>query len=111
MEVLKNLNLNVSVWDNDTFGRNSFLGEVDLDLSEWDFRNTQINEYTLKTRVKASFFCRICVYYHCELITTYPPQLNLSGLSTDFNTTSLMSDGQQRTDESCLEIPATDVPQ
>lgn len=98
MEVLKNQNLNASVWHNDTFGRNSFLGEVDLDLSEWDFRNTQINEYTLKTRVKASFFCRVCVYYHCELITMNPPQLNLSGLSTDFNTTSLVSDGQQRTD-------------
>lgn len=53
MEVLKNLNLNISVWHNDTFGRNSFLGEVDLDLSVWEFRNTQINEYTLKARVKA----------------------------------------------------------
>ncbi|XP_029028947.1 synaptotagmin-like protein 2 isoform X10 [Betta splendens] len=51
MEVLKTLNLNISVWHNDTFGRNSFLGEMDLDLSEWDFDNTQINEYTLKNRV------------------------------------------------------------
>ncbi|XP_076605864.1 uncharacterized protein sytl2a isoform X2 [Chaetodon auriga] len=51
MEVLKTQNLNVSVWHNDTFGRNSFLGEVDLDLSEWDFSNTQINEYALKAKV------------------------------------------------------------
>lgn len=51
MEVLKTQNLNVSVWHNDTFGRNSFLGEVELDLSEWDFSNTQINEYALKARV------------------------------------------------------------
>ncbi|XP_008278272.1 synaptotagmin-like protein 2 isoform X11 [Stegastes partitus] len=51
MEVLKTQNLNVSIWHNNTFGRNSFLGEVDLDLSEWDFRNTQINEYALKARV------------------------------------------------------------
>ncbi|KAK2828927.1 hypothetical protein Q5P01_019961 [Channa striata] len=51
MEELKTHNLNISVWHNDTFGRNSFLGEVDLDLSEWDFSNAQINEYTLKTRV------------------------------------------------------------
>ncbi|KAG8008096.1 Synaptotagmin-like protein 2, partial [Nibea albiflora] len=50
MEVLKTQDLNISVWHNDTFGRNSFLGEVDLDLSEWDFSNTQINEYTLKAR-------------------------------------------------------------
>lgn len=52
MEVLKTQDLNISVWHNDTFGRNSFLGEVDLDLSEWDFSNTQINEYTLKARVR-----------------------------------------------------------
>ncbi|KAG7237383.1 hypothetical protein INR49_032428 [Caranx melampygus] len=53
MEVLKTQNLNVSVWHNDTFGRNTFLGEVDLDLSELDFSNTQINEYALKARVSA----------------------------------------------------------
>ncbi|XP_040005497.1 synaptotagmin-like protein 2 isoform X2 [Xiphias gladius] len=53
MEVLKTQNLNISVWHNDTFGRNSFLGEVDLDLSEWNFSNTQINEYALKARVSA----------------------------------------------------------
>ncbi|XP_008330820.2 synaptotagmin-like protein 2 isoform X2 [Cynoglossus semilaevis] len=52
-EVLKTQNLNVSVWHNDTFGRNSFLGEVELDLSEWDFNNTRINEYMLKSRVSA----------------------------------------------------------
>ncbi|XP_029375762.1 synaptotagmin-like protein 2 isoform X8 [Echeneis naucrates] len=51
MEVLKTQSLNISVWHNNTFGRKSFLGEVDLDLSEWDFSNTQINEYTLKARV------------------------------------------------------------
>lgn len=53
MEVLKTQTLNVSVWHNDTFGRNAFLGKVDLDLSEWDFSNAQINEYALKARVKA----------------------------------------------------------
>lgn len=52
MEVLKTQKLNISVWHNDTFGRNSFLGEVNLDLSEWDFSNTQINDFALKARVK-----------------------------------------------------------
>ncbi|XP_041865019.1 synaptotagmin-like protein 2 isoform X16 [Melanotaenia boesemani] len=51
LEELKTQKLNISVWHNDTFGRNSFLGEVDLDLFQWDFSNTQINEYTLKARV------------------------------------------------------------
>lgn len=55
MEELKTQNLNISVWHNDTFGRNSFLGEVDLDLSEWDFSNTQINEFSLKARVNYLF--------------------------------------------------------
>ncbi|XP_041657053.1 synaptotagmin-like protein 2 isoform X2 [Cheilinus undulatus] len=53
MEVLKTQNLNVSVWHNDTFGRNSFLGDVEVDLSEWDFTNTHINDYALKAGVSA----------------------------------------------------------
>uniref|UniRef100_H3C3P9 Synaptotagmin-like protein 2 n=1 Tax=Tetraodon nigroviridis TaxID=99883 RepID=H3C3P9_TETNG len=53
LEELKTQNLNMSVWHNDTFGRNSFLGEVDVDLSEWDFGNTQINEYALQARASA----------------------------------------------------------
>ncbi|KAM7374916.1 hypothetical protein PAMP_007550 [Pampus punctatissimus] len=53
MEVLKTQSLNISVWHNNTFGRNMFLGEVDLDLSEWNFSNTQINEFALKARVSA----------------------------------------------------------
>ncbi|KAM7398654.1 hypothetical protein PAMA_006524 [Pampus argenteus] len=53
MDVLKTQSLNISVWHNNTFGRNMFLGEVDLDLSEWNFSNTQINEFALKARVSA----------------------------------------------------------
>ncbi|XP_029925111.1 synaptotagmin-like protein 2 isoform X5 [Myripristis murdjan] len=53
MDVLKMQILNISVWHHDTFGRNSFLGEVEFDLSEWDFSNAQINEYALKARVSA----------------------------------------------------------
>lgn len=111
MEVLKTQNLNISVWHNDTFRRNSFLGEVNLDLSEWDFSNTQINEYALKTRVKALSVCRQCVlwkgfdqrFIHLSSLS------GLSGLSTNRNTVSLTSDRHQRTDESRPEIPAADV--
>nr|XP_015196828.1 PREDICTED: synaptotagmin-like protein 2 isoform X2 [Lepisosteus oculatus] len=49
-ETLKTQTLNLSVWHNDTFGRNSFLGEVDLDLSKWDWSNTQLNFFPLKPR-------------------------------------------------------------
>ncbi|XP_051972479.1 synaptotagmin-like protein 2 isoform X6 [Xyrauchen texanus] len=52
METLKTQKLNLSVWHNDTFGHNSFLGEVEIDLVEWDFNNTQMNEYLLKGRVQ-----------------------------------------------------------
>ncbi|XP_054879426.1 synaptotagmin-like protein 2 isoform X3 [Poeciliopsis prolifica] len=56
LEELKKQILNVSVWHNDLFGRNDFLGDVDLDLSEWDIDNTEINEYALKAKVPAEIF-------------------------------------------------------
>ncbi|XP_009075661.1 PREDICTED: synaptotagmin-like protein 2 [Acanthisitta chloris] len=51
--LLKNQSLNISVWHNDTFGRNSFLGEVELDLGTWDWNdrsNKQINWFPLKPK-------------------------------------------------------------
>ncbi|NWH64552.1 SYTL2 protein, partial [Geococcyx californianus] len=57
--LLKNQNLNISVWHNDTFGRNSFLGEVELDLGTWDWNdksNKQINWYPLKPRTSTMAF-------------------------------------------------------
>ncbi|XP_030648072.1 synaptotagmin-like protein 2 [Chanos chanos] len=54
IETLKTQTLNLSVWHNDNFGRNSFLGEVDIDLSEWDFNNTQMSTYPLKGRVPST---------------------------------------------------------
>lgn len=51
MEYLRTQTLILSVWHNDTFGRNSFLGEVDVDLSKWDFDHTQMNDLALKARV------------------------------------------------------------
>ncbi|KAK2516225.1 Sytl2 [Columba guinea] len=57
--LLKNQSLNISVWHNDTFGRNSFLGEVELDLGTWDWSdksNKQINWFPLKPRSKEQEF-------------------------------------------------------
>ncbi|XP_048349210.1 synaptotagmin-like protein 2 isoform X10 [Sphaerodactylus townsendi] len=51
--LLTSQRLNISVWHNDTFGRNSFLGEVDLDLGSWDWDDRQIKQmiwYPLKPR-------------------------------------------------------------
>jgi len=44
--------LNISAWHNDTFGRNSFLGEIELDLSSWDFNDTEMKLLPLKPRVQ-----------------------------------------------------------
>uniref|UniRef100_A0A3P9DAH9 Synaptotagmin-like 2a n=1 Tax=Maylandia zebra TaxID=106582 RepID=A0A3P9DAH9_9CICH len=68
MQVLKTQSLNVSVWHDSSFGRNRFLGDVNLNLLEWDFSNTQINEYVLKTRVNLSPFMFIIYVTYCGLI-------------------------------------------
>lgn len=59
LEELRKQSLNVSVWHNGLFGRNGFLGDVDLNLSEWDFNNTEINEYALKAQVPKEIFGRL----------------------------------------------------
>ncbi|KAJ8347624.1 hypothetical protein SKAU_G00262130 [Synaphobranchus kaupii] len=50
VETFKSLSLNLSVWHHNSFGRNSFMGEVDFELSEWDLRNTHMNDFTLKPK-------------------------------------------------------------
>ncbi|NWS04509.1 SYTL2 protein, partial [Motacilla alba] len=55
-ELLQNQSLNISVWHNDTFGRNSFLGEVELDLGAWEWNDPsskQINWFPLQPRTSA----------------------------------------------------------
>ncbi|XP_029629143.1 uncharacterized protein LOC115206390 isoform X4 [Salmo trutta] len=54
MEYLRTQTLILSVWHHDTFGRNSFLGEVDVDLSKWEFNHTQMNYLALKSRPTSS---------------------------------------------------------
>uniref|UniRef100_A0A2D4HBD1 Synaptotagmin-like protein 2 n=1 Tax=Micrurus lemniscatus lemniscatus TaxID=129467 RepID=A0A2D4HBD1_MICLE len=51
--VLESQRLNISVWHHDTFGRNSFLGEVELELANWDWKDSQNKQmiwYPLKPR-------------------------------------------------------------
>ncbi|XP_063063227.1 uncharacterized protein LOC134455821 isoform X2 [Engraulis encrasicolus] len=54
MDYLKSQVLNLSAWHHDTFGKNSFLGEVELDLSVWDFANTHMNYMSLKARTTST---------------------------------------------------------
>ncbi|XP_029373936.1 synaptotagmin-like protein 2 isoform X2 [Echeneis naucrates] len=54
MEYLRTQTLILSVWHHDTFGRNSFLGEVDVDLSKWDFDHAHMNNSALKARITST---------------------------------------------------------
>ncbi|XP_072119421.1 uncharacterized protein [Mobula birostris] len=47
--------LNLSVWHNDTFGRNDFLGEVEIELEKWDWSNKQMEWYNLKPKTVTSY--------------------------------------------------------
>ncbi|XP_049747021.1 synaptotagmin-like protein 2 isoform X1 [Elephas maximus indicus] len=52
-QILKTQKLNISVWHRDTFKRNSFLGEVELDLEAWDWdnkQNKQLKWYPLRRK-------------------------------------------------------------
>nr|XP_020726998.1 synaptotagmin-like protein 2 isoform X4 [Odocoileus virginianus texanus] len=52
-QILKTQKLNLSVWHRDTFKRNSFLGEVELDLETWNWdnkQNKQLKWYPLKRK-------------------------------------------------------------
>ncbi|XP_051881953.1 synaptotagmin-like protein 2 isoform X2 [Pristis pectinata] len=53
--VLMAQTLNLSVWHNDTFGRNDFLGEVDIELEKWNWSNKQMEWYNLKPRTITSY--------------------------------------------------------
>ncbi|XP_077163431.1 synaptotagmin-like protein 2 [Paroedura picta] len=49
--------LNLSVWHNDPLGRNSFLGEMEVDLASWDWSDNKLNWYTLKPRSLSTLNC------------------------------------------------------
>ncbi|XP_040196010.1 synaptotagmin-like protein 2 isoform X12 [Rana temporaria] len=46
--------LNLSVWHHDALGRNSFLGEVNVNLGTWDWSDTQRKWYQLEARTPAA---------------------------------------------------------
>ncbi|TFJ95222.1 hydrolase [Platysternon megacephalum] len=44
--------LNLSVWHHDALGRNLFMGEVELELSSWDWSNTGPAWFNLQPRMR-----------------------------------------------------------
>lgn len=70
-QVLKTQKLNLSVWHRDTFKRNSFLGEVELDLETWDWdskQRKQLKWYPLKRKVGPGFL--LCALGRCGTWST-----------------------------------------
>ncbi|MGH0149995.1 UNVERIFIED_CONTAM: hypothetical protein FKN15_044527 [Acipenser sinensis] len=49
---LQTRTLNLSVWHNDSLGRNAFLGEVQIDLRTWDWRLNDLSWYNLQPKYK-----------------------------------------------------------
>ncbi|XP_078068872.1 synaptotagmin-like protein 2 [Mustelus asterias] len=47
---LQNRTLNLSVWHNDTLGRNVFLGETEVEMSNWDWNENTANWYNLQSK-------------------------------------------------------------
>ncbi|KAK6488723.1 synaptotagmin-like protein 2 [Huso huso] len=47
---LQTRTLNLSVWHNDSLGRNAFLGEVQIDLRTWDWRLNDLSWYNLQPK-------------------------------------------------------------
>ncbi|XP_078398302.1 uncharacterized protein LOC144680794 isoform X1 [Cetorhinus maximus] len=47
---LQNRTLNLSVWHSDILGRNVFLGETEVEMSNWDWSDNTPNWYTLQSK-------------------------------------------------------------
>uniref|UniRef100_A0A3Q3ARD3 C2 domain-containing protein n=1 Tax=Kryptolebias marmoratus TaxID=37003 RepID=A0A3Q3ARD3_KRYMA len=86
MEYLRTQTLVLSVWHHDTFGRNSFLGEVDMDLSKWDSDHTQMNRLALRAKVKTHNFLPFAGFYNRSLFFLHFVRL-LKGLRKDVSST------------------------
>ncbi|XP_078258775.1 synaptotagmin-like protein 2 isoform X1 [Rhinoraja longicauda] len=54
-DVLMAQTLNLSVWHNDTFGRNNFLGEINVELEKWNWTSKQMEWYNLKPRAISAY--------------------------------------------------------
>ncbi|XP_029459066.1 synaptotagmin-like protein 5 isoform X2 [Rhinatrema bivittatum] len=75
---LETRTLQLSVWHNDRFGRNSFLGEVEIPLDSWDFENQEDEWFVLQP--KADVAADAILQYKGELTVVLryiPPEKNL----------------------------------
>ena len=59
----------MTVWHNDTFGRNDFLGEVTVPLDYYEFKDASPKWYKLQERVSVanSCFVFLLIYIFCSI--------------------------------------------
>ncbi|KAG8508095.1 Synaptotagmin-like protein 5 [Galemys pyrenaicus] len=70
--------LQLSVWHYDRFGRNSFLGEVEIPFDSWNFENPSDEWFVLQPKVE--FAADVALQYKGELTVVLryiPPEENL----------------------------------
>ncbi|CAI9550218.1 unnamed protein product [Staurois parvus] len=76
---LETRTLQLSVWHNDRFGRNSFLGEVNIPLDTWNFENQEDESFTLEAKMDMT--SEVTLQYKGEIIVGLqyiPPEKNLT---------------------------------
>ncbi|XP_066456053.1 synaptotagmin-like protein 5 isoform X2 [Eleutherodactylus coqui] len=76
---LETRTLQLSVWHNDRFGRNSFLGEVNIPLDTWNFENKEDECLALQPKMDST--SDVTLQYKGEIIIGLryiPPEKNLT---------------------------------
>ncbi|XP_072270680.1 synaptotagmin-like protein 5 [Pyxicephalus adspersus] len=76
---LETRTLQLSVWHNDRFGRNSFLGEVNVPLDTWNFENQEDETFTLQAKMDMT--SDVILQYKGEItvgLRYIPPEKNLT---------------------------------
>ncbi|XP_063811636.1 synaptotagmin-like protein 5 isoform X2 [Pseudophryne corroboree] len=76
---LETRTLQLSVWHNDRFGRNSFLGEVNIPLDSWNFENQEDECFTLQPKMDMT--SDVTLQYKGEItvgLHYIPPEKNLT---------------------------------
>ncbi|XP_068125987.1 synaptotagmin-like protein 5 isoform X2 [Hyperolius riggenbachi] len=76
---LETRTLQLSVWHNDRFGRNSFLGEVNIPLDTWNFENEEDESFFLQSKLDIA--SEGTLQYKGEIIVGLryiPPEKNLT---------------------------------
>uniref|UniRef100_A0A2C9JC92 C2 domain-containing protein n=1 Tax=Biomphalaria glabrata TaxID=6526 RepID=A0A2C9JC92_BIOGL len=69
---LESRTLWVTVWHNDRFGRNDFLGEVTISLDYYRFDESEPQWYPLQERVSDSYVCINCKYIPGDMVDNTP---------------------------------------